>query len=291
MTITRRQLLAGAAGGLVLATLPRHAVAAPLLTETFSGSNTITGYPSGSVTGLDNPGSIWNDCAWDTSAVPYIDNTFPCPHGSPNSIVFRIDRGHLDAVHPWGIREWCCRWYMRLGDARSFSCNYTTSDGLNVTWAKMNRFWGQSWAWSIIMDTTEGGSGWYLFAEKPLSRLIFQGEGWTACKWYYNELHIKLNTPGRSDGIAEVRRRNVTDNRSLETFSASNINLTDSLTETFETLRIGGNAGAGGDTPPDAIVRYANIQLATTGWIGEAGAAAAGAAASPPPSPSNLIAN
>ncbi len=280
-----KMALAGAASVPILGQ-GRRADAAPLITETFQGANTIVnGYNAAqSVTGFDNPASTrftgwWHD---STSGNPVITTEFPCPVGSNKSLRMTCDTAHFDfgglAARFPGIREFWYRIYWRFGDADSYS-----DAGNNVNWAKLMRVFSQTWQWDFIaaemwnlqyctVGLDEGANSQIECRHFP---------AFVPCKWFYHEFHLRCRTPGNSDGLVEVRTRNVSDNLPLKTWSFPNINFPASSTEYVDSVRIGGNTDRVG-YPANEVIRYANFAFSNTGWIGEIGGVGS------PPSPPSL---
>ncbi len=262
----------------------RRADAAPLITETFEGSNTIVNVsnPAQSLTGFDNPPGAPPYVGapnpftgkWQKTANPVIDNTYPCPGGNKSLYMIcdttQFDFADVSVLYP-GIREFWYRVYMRFGAANSFS-----DLGNGVNWAKLLRVFSQTWKWQFLVEE-------YYSLRAGLLHMI-QADGgtlgsqwfyppWTAAKWFYNEFHVKCNTSGNADGVLEVRVRNVTDNEPLYSKSFTGVNWTGGSTETVDIVRIGGNTDRVG-YPANEVIRYDNFAFSNTGWIGEIGGVA-----------------
>ncbi len=298
----RRDFLKVALAGLVSVPIlgqGRRAEAAPLIiTETFSGANTILNMfdSSQSLTGFDNPpgnppyvgASNMFTGAWHVQ--PTIDSLYPCPVGSNKSLCLVGDTAnfnfsYINYFNP-GIKEFWYRTYIRLGDASSYS-DY--SQGGAVQWAKLGRVFSQTWQWQCVW-----AEQWNLADivfdhsfnnQITISRKVYPSL--VPCKWFYLEMHWKCNTPGNSDGIFEFWSRNVSDNGALYAASFPKVSWVGTSTETLDTVRIGGNTGAGGG-PPNEVVRYANFAFSSSGWIGEIGGAASLRGAASLPSPPHL---
>ncbi len=271
----------------------RRADAAPLITETFEGSNTLVnvGNAAQSLTGFDNPpGSPTYVGAsdpftgkWQSTANPAIDSTYPCPGGGDHALFMICDTtqfnfNNISTLYP-GIKEFWFRIYMRFGNANSFS-----DLGNGVNWAKLIRVFSQTWQWQFYLEEYYNlGRGLLSLEQHPAGTRIALTiyPPWVPAKWFYHEFHVRPNTPGKADGLAEARIRNVSDNGPLYSQSFSGYNWTGGSTETLDIVRIGGNTDRVG-YPANEVIRYANFAFSSSGWIGEIGGVGS------PPSPPSL---